>query len=506
MNVKKLTPLAVSLLMPALSFGQTYDDAARFGMLIPQGTARSIGFGSALGSVGGDFSSLSVNPAGIGIYRKSEFSFSPSFHFGSDELSYFGTKTDQTSSAFNISNLSLVSVAAPRNRTSGWRSYGFGIGLNRVADFNRSYSYRGRNDSSAFSETFALDANQQLSTYGNLGDQSLGNLGYQSYLIDYDSLSNSYYPLADYRFGPLNQLKSVRERGGINELVLNAGGNYDEKIMVGATLGIPILRYRREMTFQETDATGAIPDFQEARFQQTLTTNGVGVNAKFGVIVKPSNLFRFGAAIHTPTWYSLRDREDISLFGNTEGSHQNVNVSLDTREFNYTIRTPWRAVVSATVFGGTWGFLSADYEYVDYASSKIVYNTQENQDVYGSGYFNVQQQLANDSLKANLQGASNFRIGIETHLDKLFIRAGLGFYGAAYKNTALFGNGITTLNAGLGYRGAKGFIDVGFMQSTYKTGEYAYQLPYGGATGTIAPTATGNAQRNNLVVTIGTKF
>lgn len=508
MKIKHFAPLALALLTPAAGvLAQDYNDALRLSMQMPQGTARSIGFGSALGSVGGDFTSLSVNPAGIGIYRRGEFSFSPSLHFGDNDFTYFGNKGTDNFSAFNISNVGVVSVSGPRgNEGSGWRSWGFGIGLNRLADFNRSYTYNGRNSANAFSETFSLDANIQQSANGSLPEQSLGNLGYQAFLIDYDSTNGVYYPLTGYGVAPLQQTKTVRERGGINELVLTAGGNYNEKIMVGATLGLPIVRYKRELTFRETDVTNVLPDFQEASYQQSLSTNGIGVNLKLGVIVKPSNAFRFGAAIHTPTWYTLRDREDNTLFANTEGSHTNERFSLQTREFNYSMRTPWRAVVSATGFLGNYGFLSADYEYVDYSSARITLNTADNQINFASSDLAAQQQMANDSLQANLKGASNFRIGGEARLDVLYLRAGLGFYGSPYKNSSFFGDGMKTYHAGVGYRGKSGFIDLGYVNTERKAGEYAYQLPYGGTTGTIAPEARGNIFTNNIVLTFGTKF
>ncbi len=508
MNIRYFAPLAFLLTAPAAgALAQDYNDAARFSMQMPQGTARSIGFGSTLGSVGGDFSALSVNPAGIGIYRRGEFSFSPSLHFGDNDFTYFGNKGADNFSAFNISNVGVVSVSGPSsNNPTPWRSWGFGIGLNRLADFNRNYSYTGRNDSNAFSETFSLDANIQKGSDGSLPEQSFGNLGYQSYLIDYDSVNGVYYPLTGYGMAPLQQTKTVRERGGINELVFSGGGNYDEKIMVGATLGLPIVRYKRELTFRETDVTNALPDFQEAVYTQSLSTNGIGVNLKLGVIVKPSNAFRFGAAIHTPTWYTLHDKEDVSLFANTEGSHTNERFALTTREFDYSMRTPWRAVVSATGFMGRWGFVSADYEYVDYASARITLNTSENQLLYGGTTLALQQQLANDSLQANLQGASNFRIGGEARLDMLYLRAGLGFYGSPYKKSDLFGDGMKSYHAGVGYRGKSGFVDLGFVNTQRSGGEYAYQLPYGGAIGTIAPEARGTITTNNIVLTFGTKF
>ncbi len=71
------------VLLPALLIGslgasaQDITEAYNLSNLTVQGTARSMGFGNALGSVGGDFSSLSVNPAGLGVYRSSEFTLTP---------------------------------------------------------------------------------------------------------------------------------------------------------------------------------------------------------------------------------------------------------------------------------------------------------------------------------------------------------------------------------------------------------------------------------------------
>ena len=41
------------------------------------GTARSMAMGSAFTSLGGDMSTLFINPAGLGMYRTNEFSLTP---------------------------------------------------------------------------------------------------------------------------------------------------------------------------------------------------------------------------------------------------------------------------------------------------------------------------------------------------------------------------------------------------------------------------------------------
>src|ERR1044072_8593112 len=110
-SCKSILLRAVSTLA-LVPFAQAQDerDAVRFSFLQPQGTARSIGFGSALGSIGGDFSSLAVNPAGIGIYRSSEITVTPSLTFSHTDADYSGNSHVDNGTHFAFSNLGLVTT------------------------------------------------------------------------------------------------------------------------------------------------------------------------------------------------------------------------------------------------------------------------------------------------------------------------------------------------------------------------------------------------------------
>ncbi|MFM9057060.1 MAG: hypothetical protein ACKOQY_10325, partial [Bacteroidota bacterium] len=73
------TLLLIGLLSVNSAFSQNDADALRYSMLNYGSTARSLAMGNSFGALGADFSSLSMNPAGIGLYRRSEFSISPVF-------------------------------------------------------------------------------------------------------------------------------------------------------------------------------------------------------------------------------------------------------------------------------------------------------------------------------------------------------------------------------------------------------------------------------------------
>ena len=78
MNMKKIVlSVMLTLAVIAGAFAQNDLDAFRFSQTNWEGTARFMGAGGAFGAIGGDFSSLSTNPAGIGVFKKTEFSLTP---------------------------------------------------------------------------------------------------------------------------------------------------------------------------------------------------------------------------------------------------------------------------------------------------------------------------------------------------------------------------------------------------------------------------------------------
>ncbi len=146
----RISPL---LLFPAFIIGsisasaQDVTEAYNLSNLTVQGTARSMGFGNALGSVGGDFSSLSVNPAGLGIYRSSELSITPSLRINSAKGDYAGTTSSDNNTRASINQFAIVLTSAPKGKrydSRNWKAVSFAFGMNRVADFNHNYTYRYR--------------------------------------------------------------------------------------------------------------------------------------------------------------------------------------------------------------------------------------------------------------------------------------------------------------------------------------------------------------------------
>lgn len=483
-----------------IAVAQDQTDALRYSLLSPQATARSMGFGGALGSIGGDFASLSVNPAGIGVYRSSEFMFTPSLKFNNASSKYQGQTTQDNNTRFTINNLGVVFTSAAKGRRyerSKWKSVSFGLGINRIADFNQTYSYGGFNNTSSGAEVFSADANAYPGDIQNTG--TLAGLGYQSYLLDFNGTDSLFFPVINYKNG-VNQSRLVKERGGITDIAISLGGNYEEKLMIGGTLGIPSLYYTRDVTYTETDPTGnSNNNFDNFSFKDSKTTRGSGINLKLGFIYKINDNIRVGASIHTPTYFQLKDITNMSITTNTENFKPTggpiTTISSPESYFEYNLLTPWRAVLSASAVMGRYGFITADYEFVDYSSARFSMEQT---------YSEFENRL-NRAIKSNYKGASNFRVGAEGRLDNFSIRLGFGYYGSPAVNATDIDNTIN-LSAGVGYREQSWYVDLGFVNSNIQRQENPYVLEYAPPIGTIAPIAKVKQSVNNMAITVGFKF
>ncbi len=498
---KKLIPAAAlfaATCFAGITSAQDETDVLRYSYLSPQGTARSIGFGNVLGSVGGDISTLSINPAGIGIYRSSELLITPGIRFNSTDGSYLGTSATESNTRFNLNNLGAV-FTGQGGRKSDWKTFSFGLGVNRVADFNRDYTYNGWNGGdlrSSITELFVADADGYPDNVEYEGTPAW--FGYQSFLLDFDE-GSGYYTNVPWQDG-IRQQRFVKERGGMNEYFLSFGGNYREQLMLGVTMGIPSIRYTREASFHEVDEMNYSPVFDNLAFSEKLTTSGIGINAKIGFIYKPVDAFRFGGAIHTPTAFAMSEVYEQSLSANTEGYAEGGDYILigPRNEFNYGMTTPWRGVLSATGMMGKMGFVSIDYEFVDYRSARLRFRTDDI--TWAASYRELESQI-NQSIRNAYQAASNVRLGGEVRLEPVMLRAGVGYYGSPYKNFS--GGDRLDFSAGLGFRFDQVFLDLGFRHSRFQNEEQPYVLPYEGV---MTPIATLKNSHNNVAVTLGFKF
>jgi hypothetical protein len=282
----------------------------------------------------------------------------------------------------------------------------------------------------------------------------------------------------------------------MNELVFSMAGNYDEKLMIGGTIGVPIINYHLEGEYKELDPGGALDGnvhfFDNLTYGDYLQTSGVGINGKFGFIYKISQMFRIGGAIHTPTYLRLTDTYSNTLnYVYDEGSgSQNNSANSPDGTFDYRLHTPWRAIGSASVVFNKIGFISGDVEFVDYTANAFVLTS----DVNNIGNKDLERSL-NNEIQRKFQQAVNLRFGGELALDKFRLRAGLGMLG---KPLVADGSGFNmAYSLGAGIRSDAFYLDLGYR----RYGGKGLIQPYGGS-----PAANTDVVVNDILLTLGFKF
>lgn len=497
-------------LLPTLMFAGTIGvhaqneiDALRYGQLDAGATARALGLGGAGGSYGGDYSSLSINPAGLGVYRSSEITLTPVLRFGTTKGTYLGTNTNETDARFNLNNFGLVFTTAAKGKdyeSSKWKAFSIGLGYNRLADFNDKVTYTGLNTASSITDIISEDA--LANGVGQDLLPPLGFLGYYGFLLYDDFGSIPRATILD-QGGALQQTKSWTTGGGVNEWNLSLGGNYNEKLMLGIGVNLLNYKYDRTVNFYESDQTGNVDnDFDYLSYNEYLTTTGLGVNLKFGLIYVANDLLRLGVSIHTPTWAGYNDIIDYDLTTNTENLKLNTGqddsnpvsfVQPDAPyRFDYSLRTPWRGVLSATVFMGQHGFVTADYEYVGY--NAMSYSFQNDREY---------QTQVNNAIKETFKGGHNIRLGIEGRMDNFLGRAGFAYHTSPFKRAEDFGGSGMDLSLGLGARFGAFFADLAYVHRIRKQSEFAYPLLSATIPNEVADLRYG---KNLVALTVGFKF
>jgi hypothetical protein len=472
------------------SLAQNISDAVRYSVLEVGGTARTVGIGGAIGALGADFSVLSTNPAGLAAYRRSEFVFTPAWLRTSvdSRLDGAGTPREREKTNFNFNNLGIVFATRPLD--SHWRTSVFGIGFNRLANFHQQIFFEGVSEGSITDRWLEL-ANGLESDELDGFEAGLAFDG--EAIFPNPDVARQY--LSDFLPGdlvPKSQL--IKRKGSINELVFSFAGNYDEKLMMGVTIGVPLLNYEETKTYRETDEGDDIPVFDELTYTERLKTTGAGINLKLGLIYRFNQMVRLGFAFHTPTSYGLDDSFSTSLnyVYTLDGFTPPGEVRSPEGSFDYRLRTPWRFIGSAGLIFEKAGFLSAEIEWLDYTNTRFNFNnTNSAADV------EYEQEL-NDQIDNELNSALNIRLGGEFAYQIFRFRGGYSITATPYaEDDDPFG----AFSLGAGIREENIFIDFAFRRQVTR-GSYA---PYFVDQST-QPNVITKENRGKFILTVGFKF
>ncbi|MDR6785206.1 hypothetical protein ABIE26_003905 [Pedobacter africanus] len=511
--MKKFTQMLMVAIVATTgtTYAQYAGDAIRFSNGNYGSSARFKGMGNAQIGVGGDMSSLGGNPAGLGLFTRSEFSFTPEFNAATAKSDYLGQKSSGSDNKLNINQAGVVWYNPTykmqgQDTKRGVLSAVFGIGFNRNNDFTQNYSYSGNSPEISMRNYFAEQAQFNKNGSGNLEARSLENMAFQNYLINkITPAGQPTYYTADPRSANKQQQNSTAA-GGTSELNFSGALNISNQLYIGASIGMVNGRYVRDAEYIESGVVNPYNDdplegpigytgeenysFSYVTSQETKSS---GINGKLGLIFRPVANFRIGATFQTPTWLYVEDNFSENIYTTLSGSKLPNSVGPLNYNYTYRLRTPMKGSLGASyVFGGQ-AMLSADVDFIDYASTRFSMD--------GGGAPDQTIVNNNADIKNMYASAVNYRIGGEYKLNNLSLRAGYGLNGSPLKNDDDKIFDTKYYSGGLGYRINEYYFDIAYQRMESQNRLSPYVLNDGSEP--VASVKNGN---NNIFLTFGIRF
>lgn len=514
-------PLSAQISPGSLGY---YQDAFRFSQTQTAGTARFQGLGGAQTSLGGDLGSVNGNPAGLGFFRKSEFSFSPGVTIAHASTEYYDLSespisvTEDSKVNPNLNQFGIALYLGKDDLEGGkWRGGTFAVSLARTNNFQNRFSYKGDNFSSSKTDYFVditdgirvselenLDFTdielQRAAYFAFLINPFEKELGPEGELIDIPDPEFYYTEARDPSgnlLAPIIQEETINTLGAQYQWSFSYGGNYDDKLYLGANLGVSTVNYRQENDYKETinNPNSFLDSFDQS---DILKVRGTGVNLSLGFIYRPIDFFRIGASFTSPTWYSLREEFSTAITSRIYNENNVLDIFNEQTlpgEFNYTLRSPWRANIGASFFVGKYGFISADAEYV-------AYNTMKLSSLEFDGVFDADNQ----TIRTIYEPTWNYKLGAEFRKGIFRLRGGVNLQNDPYDNLDDIDRKILSISGGLGVRLSSWYADVAVTRASSNSAYLPYSFDSNSIYAGLEPVTQSKNKLLNVVFTTGFYF
>lgn len=459
--MKRTFTTAIVFLFTLASIAQSADDACLFSQTFPQGTAKAMGMGNALGAVGGDMTAVNINPAGMGIYRSNELTMSLNLQDNYHTSTYYDHTANGNKFRISIPNFGWVSTKE-RSNYRALRYTQFGIGLTRTNDFNADCFAKGINPTSSKIDNYLAQIDNYLAQIDGYSPNELQDVfpydiypAWRTYLIDlYQDEQGDYYgsPVPQ---GNIWQSQRNNFKGRFEEWTFAGSANYFDKLFIGISANLAHVKRIGTKAFEESRVEGSDTDFNQWTFSESLNSVGWGGNLKAGLIWHATNWFRLGATFHSPTIFSF----DETWQTETESviSHITQKSLSPQSHYEYTFIKPLKWIGSLAFVVGEQGMISLDAEYTNYGAAQFRAATGDDYDYAPT----------NDIIKETYGKTLNFRMGSEWRVSDSYLRIGAGYYGSPF-GFGEVGGSVKKASCG---------ISIPIGSST--TFDFAYELTHG---------------------------
>ncbi|MCI1245912.1 MAG: hemin receptor [Prevotella sp.] len=506
---------------------ETYQDAKLMETDL-NGTARYIGMGGAMEALGADLSTMSSNPAGIGLFRKSAVNITGGLGIQSDAKTSFSAngiddfhfKGHSTIPSFDQAGFVWSSRAGRNSYLNFGFNYHKSRNFDQILSATNTLSNASQNKLTAMkNRALPKDAEWAWNGVDNNYSQVMNSTTDANGNKDYDYLNGTAYAFGQY------------SHGYIGEYDFNISGNINDRVFLGFTFGIHDVHYNSQSYYTENLEQNSFSENWEH-----LRITGTGYDAKFGAIFRPveSSPFRIGVYVNTPVFYdlTLNGSNDLTMTGpDDKGKMVSASPSDPSyADYDFKIYTPWKFGVSLGETVGNYLALGATYEYADYGSIDNRVNDGSYTDWYGDYYDDSHSDgKMNDNTEDVLKGVSTIKLGLEYKpIQEVAFRIGYNYLSPMFekdgiRDGSLESPGVATAMStdytnwkstnrftfGVGYELKQFTLDLAYQYSQTNGDFYpfmSYTDDTDKANDNIATGTKVSNKRHQLALTIGYRF
>lgn len=430
------------------------------------GTSKYQGMAGAMGALGGDFSALNSNPAGIGVSVASDFSATLNIENNKNATSYASKTNNYSINKTDLGNIGgVITFRTPD--ASRWKFVNLGV----------SYSTQSIED---YSETPANSG--VIYDIKDTGGTVIDNLTFDGHAY------NRY--------------------GRISKMSVGVGANYENSLYIGAGLNFHSANVEQYDTAAFNSSKYGTTEYFDKQYTP-FSESSTGFSANVGVIGKLNPYFRVGAALETPTWWQMNRNFDFyndPINGDGTG--------LEERR----LTSPMKAILSAAFVANKNFSIDIDYTLgITKPNYKVFGNAEkELNDFFSKNAKNLSEikvgaeyRIAGFRLRGGYGYAANPFDAITANS---FVNG--SNQNVSYQNLIL--GKRNTLAAGLGYDFRSFYIDAAYqnVQSEYSSpfmqGSSTFNSGYFSDLYIVNSSAylVSNVKntRNNFFITLGWKF
>lgn len=441
--MKKILVVGLALALSAGLTNQLYAQSESTALSLAQqhdarGSARYQALSGAMGAIGADFSSIHQNPAGLSYFRsgsKLSLSLAHSTYGANnvwngtstalsdknrlhiDEISYVSNFT--TGSGMNVAyGIGIQNNGRMQRRTDAFTQFGAGANLSSLAD----YSAATLNNIKPMPILDKGTGNYSIAPW-------ISAFGYEAIWHQYDVNKKRY--VSAYQNSPIEDAELIlNEVGATSNFDFALAAEFSPSFSLGGSVSFTTLDYEYTSLYKEKHSG---VDAKAGNYGLSLDSkqsiSGLGVRFAVGALVRPVEALRLGASIYSPVFYSnMRLDSYVQAFGVSElikvdpfAGRERIGASQDSHS-TFGFSTPWRFTLSGAYVFGRRAILSADYEYQNYAGTRLRNAVEDDYD-YGSSS-NIYSS-DNDAIKEDFGGTHTWRLGLEYNLSRrLALRLG----------------------------------------------------------------------------------